>query len=214
MRKKYFPRFIILLFIPGLLSAQSLLVKKTNDTYQISVLQGGKALVNSPEEGLWSIATDWENGWPSNWHHAKVSGVKQIGEWTEVVGGIKLPQGEWLLKDYYREESGKIKCIRRFEWKGKETLNKVTLSIRWILPSTNAKPFLPGIIYYGNPSGEMNGKNNVAWYHGEAGEEALFEEHRYPMPFASMEWKENNLFYGAAIHTIPSPVYRGNHHDQ
>ena len=214
MSKKLLRYFLIFLYIPGLLSAQNLLVKKTNDSYQISVLQGGKALVNSPEEGLWSIATDWENGWPSNWQHAKVSGVKQVGEWTEVVGNIILPQGEWLLKDYYREEPGKIKCIRRFEWKGKETLNKITLSIRWILPSTNAKPFLPGIIYYGNPSGEKNGKNNVAWYHGEAGEEALFEEHRYPMPFASMEWKENNLSYGAAIHTIPSPVYRGNHHDQ
>eukprot|EP00731_Ephydatia_muelleri_P033008 g33008.t1 len=170
--------------------------------------------MSSPKEGLWSIATGWENGWPSNWQHAQISEIKEVGEWKEVIGKLTLPEGDWLLKDYYREEAGKIKCIRRYEWKGKQTLETVTLSVRFQLPSNNAKPFLPGILYYGNPSGEKNGKDNVAWYHGEAGEEALFEEHRYPMPFSSVEWKTGNNYYGAALHTVPSPVYKGNHFDQ
>lgn len=195
-------------------TAQKLAVNMSEAGYSISVSDNNKVLLSSPTEGLWSIATGWDNGWSSQWQHAKAISVKDIGEWKEVTGKLVLPEGEWLLKDFYREESGKIKCIRRFEWKGKQTLEKVTLAIRWILPSTNAKPFLPGIIFYGNPSGEKNGKDNVPWYHGTPGEEALFEEHRYPMPFASMEWKDNNNYYGAALHTVPSPLYKGNHFDQ
>ena len=194
--------------------SQKLSVTKTGEAYSVSVLHNNKVLVSSPEEGLWSIATGWDNGWPSAWQHAKATTVQDIGEWKEITGKMVLPQGEWLLKDYYREESGKIKCMRRFEWKGNQTLEQITLSVRWVLSSTNAKPFLPGILFYGNPSGEKNGKENVPWYHGEPGEEALFEEHRYPMPFASMEWSDNNTYFGAALHTVPSPVYKGNHFDQ
>lgn len=205
---------LIALCLPFFLSAQNLSVAKSKNAYSINVLNGGDTLLRSSAEVLWSISADWENGWPGNWQHAFANSVKDVGEWKEVSGSLMLPQGEWLLKDYYREEAGKIKCIRRFEWKGKQTLEQVTLSVRWIIPSVNAKPFLPGIIFYGNPSGEKNGKDDVAWYHGEPGEEALFEEHRYPMPFASMEWKQDNNYYGAALHTIPSPVYQGNHFDQ
>ncbi len=171
--------------------------------------------MSSPSEGLWSIATGWDNNWPSDWKHIQATNISKLDDWTIVTGKLVLPEGEWLLKDYYREESGKVKCIRRFEWRGKQVLEKITLSVRWQVPSTAARPFLPGILYYGNPSGEKHGKNNVAWYHGEAGEEAMFEEHRFPMPFSSVEWKENDgTYYGAALHTIPSPVYRANHFDQ
>lgn len=194
--------------------AQKLLIEKKENTFSISITGNNKKLLSSPAEGLWSIATGWDNGWPSNWHHVSAGAVKDIDEWKEVTGTLTLPEGEWLLKDYYKEENGKIKCIRRFEWKGQQTLDHVTLSVRWIIPSAYAKPFLPGILYYDNPSGEKNGSDNVAWYHGEPGDEALFEEHRYPMPFASMEWKDGNNYYGAAMHSIPSPVYQGNHFDQ
>ena len=34
----------------------------------------------------------------------------------------------------------------------------------------------PNILYYGNPSGEKNGKHKVPTFHGLPGEEAIFEE--------------------------------------
>ncbi len=207
-------RILILCCLTSALCAQELSLNKTLEHYTVSIARDGKQLLSSPKEGLWSIATGWQNGWPSDWKHAQIMNVANIGEWKEATGKIVLPEGEWLLKDDYKKEGTKIKCIRRFEWNGKTTLGHVTLSVRWIVPSANAKPFLPGILYYGNPSGEKNGKNNVATYHENPGEEALFEEHRYPMPFSSVEWKNNNHYYGAALHSLPSPVYRGNHFDQ
>lgn len=193
---------------------QKLNITQKGAAYTVSVSHQNKTLLMSPEEGLWSIATDWKNDWCSDWHHAQATEVKEIGEWKMLTGKLTLPEGDWILKDYYREEAGRIKCIRRFEWKGKQVLDKITLSVRWQVPSAVAKPFLPGILYYGNPSGEKNGKTNVAWYHSAVGEEALFEEHRYPMPFSCVEWQDKNQYFGAALHTVPSPVFRGNHFDQ
>lgn len=210
----YILRIIILICISSVVYAQDLAITKTADQYRVSISRDGKQLLSSPKEGLWSIATGWDNGWPSDWNHAQIVKVNDVGEWKEVTGKIILPGGEWLLKDLYKKEGAKIKCIRRFEWKGKSALDHVTLSVRWIVPSANAQPFLPGILYYGNPSGEKNGKNNVASYHANTGEEALFEEHRFPMPFSSVEWKNNDRYYGAALHSLPSPVYRGNRFDQ
>ena len=133
--------------------AQELVIESKADGYSVSVRSGNKTLLRSPAEGLWSVATSWKDGWTADWHHGEVTEVKVIGEWKEVSGRINLPQGEWDLRDSYRKEGNKIKCIRRFKWSGSETLEHVTLSVRWIVPSAHAMPFLPGILYYGNPSG-------------------------------------------------------------
>jgi len=206
--------FIIMMISNTESKAQKLQTNLVDGSYIANVNCESKTLIKSPDEGLWSIALEWKDQWPANWKHAIATEIQEIGEWKILTGKLALPKGEWNLKDSYREEDGRIKCIRRFEWRGKQTLDSVTLSIRWQTPARNAKAFLPGIMYYGNPSGEKNRKNNVAWFHGTDGEEALFEEHRYPMPFASVEWQQNNSLYGAALHTIPSPVYCGNQFDQ
>lgn len=180
----------------------------------VSVHSEKGPVLTSPQEGLWSIATEWKDNWPSNWQHATIQKTTQSDEWTIVKGKLSLPEGDWLLRDAYRKENGLIKCIRRFEWKGKQTLDHVTLSVRWKVDVINTEAFLPGIIYYGNPSGEKNGSHKVPVFHGVSGEEAMFEEHRYPMPFASLEWENNNNFLGAALHSLPSPVPGGHHFDQ
>ena len=214
---KYLPLYLLIpLFTLGITSvfSQNIKILKQNEQIQIGISQGNKILLSSPSEGLWSIATSWENEWPSNWQHVHPDTILKDGKWTILRGTLNLAEGKFLLKDSYLEEGGKVKCIRRYEWQGKKTLETVTLAIRWAIPQKEVKPFLPGILYYGNPSGKKNGENNVPWLNGVDLEEALFEEHRFPMPFASAEWKENADYYGAALHVIPSPVYRGNHFDQ
>ena len=214
---KYLPLYLLIpLFTLGITSvfSQNIKILKQNEQIQIGISQGNKTLLSSPSEGLWSIATSWENEWPSNWQHVHPDTILKDGKWTILRGTLNLAEGKFLLKDSYLEEGGKVKCIRRYEWQGKKTLETVTLAIRWAIPQKEVKPFLPGILYYGNPSGKKNGENNVPWLNGVDLEEALFEEHRFPMPFASAEWKENADYYGAALHVIPSPVYRGNHFDQ
>ncbi|MEM6377997.1 MAG: hypothetical protein AAF705_07275 [Bacteroidota bacterium] len=207
--------FLILLLLASFRShSQDLNIVKSNDAYNVHIQVNNSAYLQSPSEGLWSISTNWERDWARNWQHAQASSLEKHGAWTVLKGQLSLPEGVWHLQDAYRQEKGRIKCIRRFEWTGEQTLDSVTLSVRWKVIGQQAQAFLPGILFYGNPSGEKNGARKVPVYHGTPGEKAIFEEHRYPMPFASLEWKDNQQFKGAALHTIPSRIYGGNHEDQ
>lgn len=180
----------------------------------LPIIENGDVVMQQPVDGLWSIATDWQGDWPSDWHHAMATEMKESGPWKILRGTLELPQGEWVLQDAYRPEGNRIKCVRRFEWKGQEALEKATLSVRWKVDASNTQAFLPNILYYGNPSGEKNGKDKVPVFHGKNGEMAIFEEHRYTMPFASLEWNNGSGFKGAALHTRPSMIYGGNVYDQ
>ena len=75
--------------------------------------------VSAPSEGLWSVATGWENDWMCDWHHASPTKIEKQGEWEIAHGKIALEQGDILLRDSYRRvENGLIHCIRRYEWHG------------------------------------------------------------------------------------------------
>lgn len=166
--------------------------------------QGRK--LSSPAEGLWSIATGWQDQWPTQWSHAKPQAVREFGDWSLVEGVIELPEGKWLLRDAYRSEAGRIKVVRRYHWTGTVPLPAVTLSVRWQLAGDSAKPLLPGILYHGNPSGRRNSPKAVPVYTGKVGEAAQFEEHRYTMPLVALEANTPEGLTGVALHSLPSPV--------
>ncbi len=210
---KWIILIIQFLAVPISGKSQRLDIRKLQETYQVSIDSESGASLVMPSEGLWSIATAWKDNWPANWNHAKPQELMEYGGWKILTGTMKLPEGEWHLRDAYRQENGRIKCVRRFEWKG-SPLEKVTLSVRWKVNANSVKAFLPGILYYGNPSGEKNGAQKVPVFHGKPKEAAIFEEHRYPMPFACLEWNDKENYYGAALHTLPSPVQGGNRNDQ
>jgi hypothetical protein len=133
----------------------------------LSVRIGDQVLLQSPPEGLWSIATAWTNNWFANAKHAQPAKVWQEGDWTCVSGEMRLPEGVLELSDAYRTEGDVVRGLRRFTWHGKTNLDHCTLSVRWIVPgATNAKPLLPGIVYYGNPSGAKTGRHAVAVHSG------------------------------------------------
>ena len=78
-----------------------------------------KSIISVPPEGLWSVATGWADGWPSEWKHINAEHISQSGKWTIFTGKLKLPQGEMALRDSYQElDNGLIQCIRRYEWLG------------------------------------------------------------------------------------------------
>jgi hypothetical protein len=176
---------------------------------------GDRVLLASPPEGLWSIATGWSNGWPAGWHHAPVTQIRDEGDWTLVSGHLDLPEGRLDLADTYRLEGEVLRGIRRFTWTGKSPLPQCTLSVRWIVPgAVAAKPLLPGILYYGNPSGARTGAGAVAVHRGVPGDVSIFEEHRYSAPFACVEWAADGGYHAAALHTLPSRVADGRYADQ
>jgi len=180
--------------------------------YQVRVLLTGKDVLHSPPEGLWSIASGWNDGWPGAWTHAGPTEIQREGDWTILRGTLQTAAGAWKLSDSYRPEGDIIKCVRRFTWDGSEPAKCVTLSVRFHCPGKGSRALLPGILYYSNPSGAKSGR--VPVYSGQPGQEALFEEHRFPMPYVSLEWPAEGGLLGAAMHSLPSPVPYGNLQDQ
>lgn len=165
----------------------------------------GKIVVIAPEEGLWSVAAGWQDDWMCDWRHADPQKVEVVGDWTVLSGKMSFAGGQLILRDSYRQiRTGLVQCVRRYEWTGTETLPHVTLSVRWNMPGERMMPCLPGILYYGNSNGAKVNPEIIPVYEGRDGEFAIFEEHRYPMPFAMLEnAAEGNA---AAIHSVPSPV--------
>ncbi len=209
-------KYLVIVWIIFLVQASkgtSLEVRYDGKIYIPQFSLDGNILLTIPDEGQWSIATDWQNDWPDQWVHAFTDSMETAGEWTILHGSIDLPDGKWILRDAFRQEGNKVRCIRRFEWTGKSELKRITLSSRWQTPVFSEKVFMPGILYYGNPSGYKNGGNMPTFGKAHA-PEALFEEHRFSMPFVAVEFEKNNKVYSAAIHTLPSPAPFGNIPDQ
>lgn len=187
-------------------------ILKKGDTYQVQILEGGEVSLASPAAGLWSIAMDWEDGWPSDWRHGQATELETVAHWTILEGRVETPQGPWQVRDAYQQLGQVVKCVRRFTWQGKRTADRVTLSVRFICPGRGKGVLMPGIMYYGNPSGARSGR--VPVYTGTQGETLVCEEHRLPMPFASLEWATQGTRYGAALHALPCPAPGGNRLDQ
>ena len=180
-------------------------------TYQVVVGVDEMPVILSPEEGLWSVAADWQEGAPTNWIHVYATKKAVVGDVTVLSGETLLKGGTLRFRDCYEPERGMLRCVRRYEYSG-PTLENISFSVRWTIPGERLQAFLPGIVYYGNPSGTRHTPGRVPTYEGRPGEFAVFEEHRYPMPFACLENAEN--LTAAAIHVIPSPVRRGSVFDQ
>ena len=128
----------------------------------------------------------WKNGW--------------VAEWKGDVPGLEVRDTSAKVRD------GLVKVVRRWTWTGKEPLEKATLSVRYRVDgdAKALKPFMPGILMYGNPSNKGRTDGRVPVYAGEKGEFAIFEEHRLPMPFVLLEDAQGGEF--VAIHTLPSPI--------
>ena len=113
------------------------------DSNRLSLELDGRTIVTTPEEGVWSVATGWDEGWMCDWHHASAERVEQSGEWTILHGKITLPQGELLLRDSYRYRGELLQGVRRYEWRGDVPLEKVTLSVRLAVQGRSLMPCLP-----------------------------------------------------------------------
>ena len=95
------------------------------ENYLPQISYEGETLITPASEGLWSVATGWENDWMTDWSHANPTKIEYLNKWTILKGNIVLPEGEMLLRDSYSEiENGLIKCVRRFEWKGPDKIGR------------------------------------------------------------------------------------------
>ena len=165
---------LLFIFLPILLKAQ-FEVKQNKPFFYLD----SKLAISAPEEGLWSVANQWENDWPTNWKHANPTAMEQVGDWTILKGAIEFPAGALLLRDSYRKlPNGLVQCIRRFEWTGEKPLEQATLSVRFQVKGKSLQPLLPGILYYGNSMGAKVNPDIIPVYTGQPGEFAIFEDHQ------------------------------------
>ncbi len=169
----------------------------------------------TPAEGTWSIATGWQDAWPTDWHHAQVIKTQAQGPWQIHYGEIVLPEGTWLLRDTQRQlDKYLIEIRRRWQWTGKQPLDHVTLSARWHVGASTSRPFMPGISYYNNPAGQSVDAQRVPVIHEAPGSRGFYEEHRFPLPLVAVEATQGSRLFGAALHSLPSPVAHGHMPDQ
>ena len=158
-------------------------------TAAVGAAAGAAAGLLPPEVGV-----GWKDGW--------------VAEWRSDIPGLEV-----------RDSSAKVrenltKVVRRWTWSGREPLEKVTLSARYRVDGDPKalKPFMPGVLIYGNPSNKGRTDGRVPVFAGEEGEFAIFEEHRLPMPFVLLEnvnGRDASCPGGkefVAIHTLPSPI--------
>lgn len=196
--------FFTLTAVDAPASAESISLDLDGAPSRVSVTRDSAVILVSPEEGLWSIATDWQDGRPATWVHGQPSEKAEVGEWRVLSGVVETSGGAWKVSDRYRMRDGLVEGMRRFQWTGDKPIDRCTLSVRFMTPGRGAGVVMPGILYHGNPSGARSGRTPV--YTGAPGEAALFEEHRFPMPFVNIEWPEAGEWRMAALHSLPSPV--------
>lgn len=150
----------------------------------------------SAGEGLLApeVGVGWTNGW--------------VRTWRRDVPGLVIRDTTTPLSN------GLVKIVRRWTYRGEKPLDEVVLSVRYRVKGepTVQKPFIPGVLFYGNPSNAGRKDGRVPVYAGAAGEFAIFEEHRLPMPFVAVEDPTNRTF--TAVHALPSPVLGAKHGDQ
>lgn len=177
------------------------------------VLSSHEVTVFETGQGLWGIGREIRNGWPNDVTYTYARDKTESGPWTILTGHLAWDAGTWQLRDAYRVcDDGRVELRRRWEWHGEENVSRVTLGVEFATPATGSGVVMPGVLYHGNPSGARSGR--VPTYTGRMGERAVFEEHRFAMPFVSVEWAEGDARYGAALHTVPSPTPYGNVPDQ
>lgn len=57
-----------------------------NQTYAVAFTLSGENVLQSPTEGLWSVATDWQNDWMSVWVHGSPTQKENVNGWTILTG--------------------------------------------------------------------------------------------------------------------------------
>ncbi|KAA3611636.1 MAG: hypothetical protein DWQ01_05980 [Planctomycetota bacterium] len=185
----------------------------TDTGYSLTFQTKAGPVLRSPAEGLWGIGYQWEDEQPRQWFFAHPEEVRREGPWLMAEGILHTPDGPWKIRDAFRFRGDLLEGTRRWTYEGKETSSETVLRIGWLAPGKGRAAVLPGLLYHGNPSGARSKDEGwhglIPLWKGEPGERTLFQEHRFPAPFASLEWpQEEAQGFGiwAALHSWPSLV--------
>ena len=160
---------------------------------------GKNSELSIPADEYFAVAADFQERLPVKWHYGKIDHWEKVGNGVVFYGKIEIPEGVIQCRDCCEIKNSLLHICRRWHYSGK-CVKKITLTYRFRQMRSSSDILLPGVLYYGNPSGKNT--PGVPYLNGTPGEMAFFEEHRIPMPFISAE-KDGTA---GAIHFVPSPV--------
>ncbi len=184
----------------------------------LRLLLGGVPLLETGARGPWPVGSGWQDEMPARWDHGRVEAVERLGHALLLRGAVDTPAGRWEVEDAWRARPQGFECRRRWTWRGEAVSPPAVLGARWRTPLRGAGAVMPGLLYHGNPSGRRAGEEGwfglVPQWSGAPGELLLFQEHRFPAPFVSLEDASGGAGPAVvALHAWPSPLDHAAHAD-
>ena len=182
---------------------------------------GWTAVAALPPEAAWAVYDKWDDPpnselahWFGGRHVFPVMQVRGAGENEVVATGRGEVDGQpWDFQDRYRFEHGAVRIDRRWHHAGSHEQRKITLTTALRVPAgSDPRVMLPGILYNGNPSAYA--AKPVFKMPYVPGARALYEEHRFPVPFVNIESSVSDRRVYASLLTVPSRVPEGHKDDQ
>jgi len=166
-------------------------------------------LAYCPPGHIWSVATGWADNWPTHWTHLGIDSIEQIDSKHLKVRSAKTIEGHpWEFEDIYSFENGLIRIDRAWKHLGNTAQSPVTLGMVVRAPAlSDPRVIFPHFILNNNP----NAVGNVPHFNYTNGSRALYEEHRFPIPFVHIEsaTTAKKRRYYTSLMTIPSRVVDG-----
>ena len=169
-----------------------------------------------PTGAVWSAFSAWDDPhnpasahWFSGEHDFKAQKVQQMEPGHVLAEGTGSIEGQpWEFEDLYSFEHGAVKVVRRWHHIGPDSQSPITLVTAVRVPvQDDARVVFPGILYNGNPGAYP--AMPVPHFPFIADAKALYEEHRFPVPFVDVESTVEGRRLYASLLTIPSRVAQG-----
>lgn len=165
-----------------------------------------------PEGRVWTVYNEWDTRpWDPRWywgeHGFKIRQIRSSSNEgsLECIGQGNVDEQPWDFKDQYSFENGAVKVVRSWHHAGPQGQSPITLaSVLRVNVGTDARWMLPGIIYNDNPGTYPT--RQVPHLPHVAFAKAVYEEHRFPVPFVNVESTRGTHRTYASLLSIPSKV--------
>jgi hypothetical protein len=170
------------------------------------------AVASFPEGQVWAVRSVW-NGPITKWYSGgqafKISQIHDLnGDVLECQGSGIVDGQPWEFLDRYSFEYGAIKVVRRWHHASPQAQSPISLVTVVRVPvGDDPRTLFPGVIYNGNVGTYPTSPVPRLPYVPNA--KAVYEEHRFPIPFVNLESTVAKRRLYASLLTIPSKIPGG-----
>jgi hypothetical protein len=188
--------------------------------FEVRLSDGWEPTASFPAGHVWTVYSAWNTppnsnsaDWYSGAHSFGASELDTSEKGEPVLRGHGDIAGQhWDFEDRYSFEHQMVKVVRRWHHTGGGKQRAVTLVTAVRVPvDEDPRVLLPGILYNGNPGSYPTKPVYKLPYVPDA--KALYEEHRFPIPFVNLESSISGNRISVSLLAVPSKVaqaHKGN----